>query len=249
MSPLCKPRVQVPPVAFAVTASCNAAMTVPLALRDRHLRRFSLRRHRLHVAGGTLSMVTPSSSQSLLHGRGLERYDFDKQIPYWAELWPASVGIARLLMRGPGLSGRRVLDLGCGLGLAGIAAGRRGAEVVFADREEEALRFCLFNASQNGVAGARAVRLDWDEETVPGRFDLICLADVAYEERNHEPLLRHLSACLAPRGRALFGDPYRESGGVFLERVARDFAVELVETDTFFGGRRTPLRIAWVGHP
>ena len=232
-----------------MTPSCNAAMTVPLALRDRHLRRFRLRRHRIPVAGGRLSMVTPISSESLLRGRELERFDRDGQLPYWAELWPASVGIARLLMRGPELSGQRVMDLGCGLGMAGIAAGCRGGTVLFADREAEALRFCLFNAVQNGVQGASSLQLDWHTETAAGHFDLICLADVTYEESHHEPLLRHLSSCLAPGGRALVGDPYREAGGVFLEKVARHFQVELVETDTSFAGRRTPLRMLWVRQP
>lgn len=232
-----------------MTPSCNAAMTVPLALRDRHLRRFRLRRHRIHVAGGMLSMVTPSSSESLLSGPGLQRFDRDGQLPYWAELWPASVGIARLLMRGPELAGQRVMDLGCGLGMAGIAAGRRGGTVLFADREAEALHFCLFNAAQNGVQGARSLQLDWHTETASGHFDLICLADVTYQESHHEPLLRHLSSCLRPGGRALVGDPYRDAGRVFLDKVARDFSVEIVETDTFFAGRRTPLRFAWVRQP
>jgi predicted nicotinamide N-methyase len=194
-------------------------------------------------------MVTPDSSQSLLHGPGLERFDRDGELPYWAELWPASVGMARSLMRGPDLSGQRVLDLGCGLGLAGIAAGCRGAFVLFADREPEALRFAAFNARHNGVQGVECLQLDWHRETAPGGFDLLCLADVAYEEKSREPLLRHLSKCLRPGGRALVGDPYREVTGGFLDAVSREFQVEVMETDTFFAGRRTPLRLVWIRHP
>ncbi len=194
-------------------------------------------------------MVTPTSSQSLLDGPGLERYDRDGQLPYWAELWPASVGMARLLSRGPDLSGQRVMDLGCGLGLAGIAAGRRGAQVLFADREPDALRFALFNSRQNGGRGAQAWQFDWHKSTAPGGFDLLCLADVAYEEESCEPLLRHLKRCLLPGGRALVGDPYREITASFLERASRKFRVRVMETDTFFAGSRTPVRLAWVQHP
>ena len=194
-------------------------------------------------------MVTPASSQSLLQGPGLERYDRDGQLPHWAELWPASVGMARLLMKGPALTGKRVMDLGCGLGLSGIAAGRRGARVLFADREEEALRFALFNSRQNGVHDAQSLEFDWHRSTAPSGFDLICLADVAYEEESCEPLLRHLEGCLLPGGEALVGDPYREITTSFLEKASEQFRVQRIETDTFFEGSRTPLRLAWIRHP
>lgn len=223
-------------------------MTVPLALQDPNLSRFRLRRQRIHAAGGALSMVTPASSESLLQGAGIERFDRDGEIPYWADLWPASVAIARQLMRGRELEGRRVLDLGCGLGLAGVAAGRRGAEVLFADREPDALRFALFNARQNGVRQATTQQLDWQQQTVSGTFDLMCMADVAYDEKHHEPLLRHLERCLRPGGEALWADPYREAGYRFLERAAARYPAQIIETDTHHGGRRQPLRLVWFRH-
>ena len=223
-------------------------MTVPLALRDPILSRFQLRRQKIHVAGGALSMVTPTSCESLLEGDGIQRYDKEGELPYWADLWPASVAIARQLMRGRELTGRRVLDLGCGLGMAGVAAGRRGAEVVFADREPEALRFAMFNARHNGVEGATGLQLDWQQETVSGEFDLMCLADVAYEVKHHEPLLRHLEHCLRPGGEALWADPYREAGYLFMERAAARFPAQIIETDTHFDGRRQPVRLVWFRH-
>lgn len=247
MSSLCKPVPPGPfrPIAFAGWPSCNAAMTVPRALEDPELRRFRLRRRRIHAAGGALSMVTPVSSQSLLEGEGIRRFDRDGELPYWADLWPASVAVARALMRGRELAGKNVLDLGCGLGLAGVAAGRRGAEVLFADREPYALRFSLFNAAQNGVRSAGGARLDWHRQTVRGQFDLLCLADVAYEEKSHEPLLRHIGHCLRPGGQALWADPYREPGFLFLERAAARFPMQVLDTDTHFEGRRHPLRLVW----
>ena len=72
--------------------------------------------------------------------------------PYWTEVWPSSVAMATELLRRPELvKGKRVADLGCGLGVGGIAAGIAGAsEVVFLDREPLALQLALINASMNG---------------------------------------------------------------------------------------------------
>src|SRR3954453_20088444 len=50
-------------------------------------------------------------------------------VPYWARLWPSGRALGRAVADGPALDGRRVLELGCGLGLPSIAAARRGGEV------------------------------------------------------------------------------------------------------------------------
>lgn len=182
-------------------------------------------------------MVAPARPEDLLApNRSHDR-------SYWAEIWHASLGIARHLMRGPSLAGRRVLDLGCGIGLAGLAAGLRGATVRFVDRDQDALHFACFNAVDNGVRDFSATRLDWFEATAPGTYDLILLADVAYDERHFEPLLRHLHQCLAPGGSALLGDPYRPVADAFVDVLRSRFDLNVHDTATFFAGRRVPLRL------
>ncbi len=170
-------------------------------------------------------------------------------MPYWAEIWPASVGLARSLMRGPELAGQRVLDLGCGIGLAGLAAGRKGAAVRFVDIEADALHFARFNADKNGLRGFDTEQLDWFSETAAGTFDLLLLADVSYERRNFEPLCRHLQECLAADGVAWVADPFRTTAGHFLDLLARQFVLNIDHTDTFFAGERVALRLVQVKKP
>ena len=50
----------------------------------------------------------------------------DERLPYWAELWPSAIGLARYLDRDVSLRGQHVLELGCGLGLLGVVAARDG---------------------------------------------------------------------------------------------------------------------------
>lgn len=221
-------------------------MSVPEAMQNRVLKRFPLRRRKIPVAGGAIDLVTPVSMDCLLEGEWLHHYDRAGYLPYWADVWPASVGVARWLMRGPALAGRRVLDLGCGVGLAGVAAARRGARVTFADVDPHALEFARFNAEHNGADQPEILRLDWFTQTAPPGFDLVLLADVAYEKMHYEPLLRHIERCVAPGGRALLGDPFREAASGFLGQVKRRFATEEVATDAWYDERRIQMRLCWI---
>lgn len=71
--------------------------------------------------------------------------------PYWCRLWPSAIALAEEIFARPQLvAGRRVCDLGAGLGLAGLAAAMAGArEVVLYDREPAALRCALLTAHTN----------------------------------------------------------------------------------------------------
>ena len=97
--------------------------------------------------------------------------------PYWCRPWPSGLALGALLLREPGLvRGKRVLDLGCGAGVAGIAAALAGAaEVVLADRDPAAAECASLSAraslderadsdsfsSHRCVVSSRVV--DWDE--------------------------------------------------------------------------------------
>jgi predicted nicotinamide N-methyase len=114
---------------------------------------------------------------------------------YWAFCWASGQVLARELLDNPGwVEGCRVLDFGCGSGVAAIAAARAGAaRVVACDLDPDALLATRRNAELNGVA----IELAADFETVAGSFDLILVADVLYDRANLPWLARLLSR--APR--------------------------------------------------
>eukprot|EP00850_Spirogloea_muscicola_P011991 SM000076S21812 [mRNA] locus=s76:360233:363087:- [translate_table: standard] len=71
--------------------------------------------------------------------------------PYWCRLWPSAIALAEEILLHPELvAGRKLCDLGAGLGLAGLAAAIAGAsEVVLLDREIVALQCALLTAHAN----------------------------------------------------------------------------------------------------
>jgi predicted nicotinamide N-methyase len=163
-----------------------------------------------------LSLERPRSPEALIDETAFERDEF---LPYWAELWPASTALAAAL---PEVTGLRVVELGCGLGVPSLVAAARGAEVTATDWAPDAIDLLRENAERNRLelrAEVRDWREPWDE-----RFDLVLAADVLYERRNVEPLLARLRE-LAPKALiALAGRPYEAE---FLGRAGS--AVEISE--------------------
>jgi len=128
--------------------------------------------------------------------------------PYWAFAWPGSAALARWVLDDPApVAGRRVLDFGCGCGLAAIAAAKAGAaSVLAADIDPLAEAAALLNAAANGVALAATSR---DVVGEAGPWDVILAGDVCYEAAMAARVTEWLRA-EASRGVAVFlADPGR----------------------------------------
>jgi predicted nicotinamide N-methyase len=164
-----------------------------------------------------LSLRRPAEPEALLDE---EAFAADEFLPYWAELWPAGLALARALPER--LEGVRVVELGCGLGVPSLVAAARGAAVTALDWAEDAIRLLTANAARNGVE-LTAVHADW--RAFGGSFDLALAADVLYEARNVEPLAALLPR-LAPD--ALVGLAGRPQEAEFLRLVDAERVAERV---------------------
>ena len=77
----------------------------------------------------------------------------ETQPPYWAYAWAGGAVLARYILNHPqSVAGRRVLDLGAGSGLVGIAAAKAGARsVMAAEIDRNGVAAIGLNAAANGV--------------------------------------------------------------------------------------------------
>ena len=139
------------------------------------------------LEGRDLVLLRPRDATDLLDE---ERFAAgDEFIPYWADLWPSAVLLARTIA-GRALRGAKVLELGCGLGLPSLAAAIAGGRVMATDWAPEALDAVRRNAERNDLAVETLVS-DWRDPAellARGPFDLVIAADVVYERRNVSPL-------------------------------------------------------------
>lgn len=152
-----------------------------------------------------------------------------EHFPYGLLLWEAAVGLSRWMAARPELVvGKRVLELGTGVGLAGLVARTLGAEVWQTDHQRTALALAEANAIQNGVEGVQRFVGDWRSWTHKERYDVLLGADILYERAMHFYLEQLFERNLALGGCLLLSDPGRPQAMEFVAHLEKSgWSVEL----------------------
>ncbi len=198
--------------------------------------RTSLTESRVEVDGKFYYLAHPDSAEALIDE---EEFDLDERLPYWAVIWSSATALARYIAE-RNLSGKRVIELGCGVGLPSVVALDRGAEVTATDHYEIAMEFARQNAKTNTRRELATAHLDWHSPTVvgSGRFDLVLAADVLYEERNVPALAALIPSLLAPGGEALISTPRRRDTPRFREMMFAKGFTRTTQIETVRQGER-----------
>jgi len=149
-----------------------------------------------------------------------ETFGQDERLPYWAELWPSALALSEYVLENrPDFVSKRVLELGSGLGLCGIAATRAGAQVLFSDYEYPALKLVRINFRRNFNRWPAVELLDWRKPEFDGSFDIIIASDVLYERRWLEPVNRILNDYIGQGGFAMIAEPGRTVAKPFFKAM------------------------------
>lgn len=114
--------------------------------------------------------------------------------PFWAVSWPGSQALARYMLDHPeSVAGRTVLDLGCGNGLAALAAAQIGARGIANDVDPLALVAVEMNAAANGLR-VQTLAGDLTRAALELPAELILVGDLCYERGTAARLLDWLRA-------------------------------------------------------
>lgn len=129
--------------------------------------------------------------------------------PFWAFAWAGGQGVARWVLDHPEeVRGRRVLDVACGGGIAGLAAMKAGAaEAVGADIDPFCGAAVALNAEANGVA-MDSVQADLLDGPAP-EADVVLAGDLFYERPLAERAFAWLRRAHEAGSRVILGDPGR----------------------------------------
>lgn len=149
----------------------------------------------------------------------------EPQPPYWAYAWAGGTVLARYVLDHPmTVAGRRVLDLGAGSGIVGIAAAMAGArDVIAAEIDRNGVAAIGLNAAANGAA----ITAIADDITMgpPPPVDLVLAGDVFYGREVALRVIPFLDRCLAAGIDVLVGDPRRNDLPLSRLRLLAEYRV------------------------
>jgi len=168
-------------------------------------------RERVILGPTTLLIDRPENSDDMLdHPAIRAAFERDEYMPYWADLWPSARMLAKAILAETWPAGLTALEVGCGLGLPGIAALTRGLRVIFSDYDATAVRFAASNARLNGFDDFAERPFDWRAPPADLHVDVLLGSDLIYEARNIEPLVALMRETVVPGGLALWTDQDRK---------------------------------------
>ncbi len=177
----------------------------------------------------------------------LLRGDDIPEPPYWAHLWVGSRALARHLAATT-QNHSTAIDIGCGVGLAGLVAAKRGTHTTFLDHAREALAFVRASAERNHLEADLLVS-DLRRPGVDARFDLCLAADATYDPELQRALADFLVVHLAPAGVAWCAESVRMVDGGFHDACrTRGLAVEAFQVTEMDEGVPVPVRLTRVAH-
>lgn len=146
--------------------------------------------------------------------------------------------IARRHGRDPGaplpLTGLRVLDVGCGAGLASEALARAGAAVTGLDAAAEALSAARAHAAAGGLA--IAYRQGMPESLLAageaGGFDAVLALEVIEHVADRDAFCRHLAALVRPGGAVFLSTLNRTARSFLFAKLGAEYVLRLLPAGT-----------------
>lgn len=179
---------------------------------------------RLNLSGLSIDFIRIYNHQELvnrfqsLSDSKMEQAELDKLSPYWARLWHGSIALGEYLVEEQLIQpGMKVIELGCGLGLAGVVASKLGGEVIFTDYDPNALIFAKKNWELNSTTPACFELMDWNHPNPDFAANVVLGADIAYGPNFRHVLLQTFDTVCKPGGTIVLSDPMRSLSKFFYE--------------------------------
>ncbi|MFV7791160.1 class I SAM-dependent methyltransferase [Aliarcobacter lanthieri] len=109
--------------------------------------------------------------------------------PLFGVVWPSAEVLANYI-QDYDFKNKRILEVGCGIGLSSLILNKLNADITATDYHPEAENFLDINTELNNDEEIPFVRVDWNKiySEKLGKFDLIIGSDLLYE-RDHVELL------------------------------------------------------------
>lgn len=139
--------------------------------------------------------------------------------PLFGVVWDSGEVLAHFMFDYE-IEGKRILEVGCGIGLTSLVLNHRLADITSTDYHPEAEQFLLKNVKLNMGKEIPFVRTGWgDADSGLGEFDLITGSDLLYERGHVELLSAFIEQHARPHCEVIIVDPGRGQHARFSKKM------------------------------
>ena len=129
--------------------------------------------------------------------------------PLFGVLWPSSLVLAHHMLEFD-ITGKRILEVGCGMALSSLLLNHRQGDITATDYHPAVKYFLDKNAELNEDKPITFERLDWSQHTgTLGLFDTIIGSDLLYEDQHVAILAEFIGRHAKPTCEVIIVDPGR----------------------------------------
>lgn len=159
----------------------------------------------------------------------------DSLWPLFGVVWPSSIVLANYMCDYP-VTGKRILEVGCGIALTSLMLNKKNADISASDYHPEVDHFLKRNAKLNESEVINYERTDWkDGADTLGRFDLIVGSDILYEDQHTRLLTTFIENHSNLSCEVVIVDPGRGRKNKLSKLMADyGFKSEQIKPDTFY---------------
>lgn len=139
--------------------------------------------------------------------------------PLFGVIWPSGEVLAHHMLDYE-IDGKRILEVGCGIGLASLVLNHRLADITSTDYHPEVESFLMENVKLNTGKKIPFVRMGWCDSNINlGAFDLIIGSDLLYEPDHAELLSCFIDHNANQHCDVIIVDPGRGQHGRFSKKM------------------------------
>lgn len=189
------------------------------------------------IRSQSLKVYVPDMNQVKDVYEKQKQTDPDTTFPYWAQVWPSSLGLCEFLADYlQFIRGKKIVELGAGLGLPSLFASHYANEVIASDFNPDAVTLMKRSVIENGIKNIECRLLDWNHLSPFPEADTLLISDVNYDPIAFESLYTVLKFFLTRNSSIVLSTPQRLMAKSFIERLLPFCVIQEIKMITTMSG-------------